>query len=115
MKEEMRKRALYGDDKILNEFHELALEVELDKHGWNAYHYLAQARKTGILQFNGAYKLRNKSGETAVDILLKNSEIDRAVLEKFFPWYTPSKNETIDESVQKIRDTSAAEQFILSI
>jgi len=115
MKEALRKRALYGDDTILEDYQEELLEEELDKFGWNSYHYLAQGRRTKVLKFTGAYKLRNKSGETAVDILLKNSEVDREVLEKFFPWYIPVAEETIEESIQKIRETSCAEKFILSI
>ena len=115
MNEEIRKRAMYGDVSILQDYTDEQLEDELDKFGWNSYHILAQCRKTEILKFNGAYKLRNKSGETAVDILLKNSEINREVLGKMFPWYTPAIDETIEDSVQKIKDTSKAEKFILSL
>lgn len=115
MKEELRKRALIGDDSILDEFRDEALEEELDKFGWNAYHYLAQGRRTRIVKFSGAFKLRNKEGKTAIDILLENCEITKEVLAKFFPWYEPDEGEEIEESIKKIRETSAAEKFILSI
>ena len=116
IREDIRRRALIGDASILDEYHESILEEEIDEYGWNAYHILAQGRKVGVLKFTGAYKLRNKSGETAIDILLKNFDIDREVLEKFFPWYSPqSESETIEESLKAIRDTSSAEKWILSI
>ncbi len=115
MKEELRKRAIIGDESILDDYLEEALEEELDKFGWNAYHFLAQGRKTRIVKFNGAYKLRNKSGKTAIDILLESCEITTEVLAKFFPWYEPDEGEEIEESIKKIRETSAAEKFILSI
>lgn len=115
MKEELRKRAIIGDESILDDYLEEALEEELDKFGWNAYHFLAQGRKTRIVKFNGAYKLRNKSGKTAIDILLESCEITTKVLAKFFPWYEPDEGEEIEESIKKIRETSAAEKFILSI
>ena len=115
MKDALRKRALFGDILILDDYPTEWLEEDLDKFGWNAYHYLAQARKVEILKFTGAYKLRNKDGVTAIEILLKNSDITREKLEKMFPWYTADEGETIEESVQKIKDTSSAEKFILSI
>lgn len=114
-KEELRSRVIMGDVTALDDYREVLLEEELDDFGWNAYHYLAHARRRAVLKFNGAYKLRNKDGKTAVDILLEDSEIDRELLSKMFPWYCPSKDETIEESIKKIRETSAAEQFILSL
>ena len=115
MKEQLRKRALMGDESILDDYREEALEEELDDFGWNAYHFLAQGRKTRIVKFNGAFKLRNKKGKTAIDILLDNCEINEEVLAKFFPWYEPDEGEEVEESIKKIRETSAAEKFILSI
>ena len=111
----IRDRVLVGDISVLADYPESQLEEELDKFGWNAYHYLAQGRKTEVLSHVGAYKLRNKSGETAIDILIKNSEIDLDVLTKFFPWYMVIEGDSIEESLKKIRETSSAEKFILSI
>ena len=104
--EDIRKRALIGDTGILEDYPESLLEEELDKFGWNAYHILAQGRKKEILKFNGTYKLRNKQGKTALEILLSNSEIDSEVLQKYFPWYTPNDGETIEESMECIKKTS---------
>ena len=59
--------------------------------------------------------LRNKSGKTAIDILLESCDITREALSKFFPWYEPNEGESIEESITKIRETSSAEKFILSI
>jgi uncharacterized protein YkvS len=115
MKESMRKRAMVGDVSILEEYSDLQLEEELDNHGWNAFHILAQMRKKEILKFNGAYKLRNKKGQTAVEILLNNSEINDVVLAKYFPWYSIPEGETVEESIKNIKETSSAEKFILSI
>ena len=115
MDNNFRQRALMGDVSILTEYWDEQLEEELDKFGWNAYHYLAQARKTQILKYTGAFKLRNKSGETAVEILLKNFEIDRDILNKFFPWYIAPEGESIEDSLKRIKETSNAEKFILSL
>lgn len=115
MKEMLRKRVMFGDTSVLEEFTPNQLEDELDKFGWNAYHFLAQARKTEVLTHIGAFKLRNKSGETAVEILLKGQDITREKIEKLFPWYTPTENETIEQSVENIKNTSNAEKFILQL
>lgn len=104
-----------GDTSILKDFKDDQLEQELDGYGWNAFHYLAQLRKTKILSFKGAFQLRNKNGLTAVEILLGNCEIDRELLEKFFPWYTPLEGETIEQSIEGIKETSNGEHFVLSI
>jgi hypothetical protein len=115
MKEQLRSRAIMGDTSILVEYSDDQLKQELDEFGWNAFHYLAQLRKTKILNFKDAFQLRNKNGKTAVEILLSNCDIDREVLAKFFPWYTPRDGETIKDSIECIKRMSNGEDFVLNV
>src|ERR1017187_8783446 len=112
---ELRRRALRGDVKILKEYPEAQLEADLDEDGLNSYQYLAQIRREEIVKYIGAYKLRNKKGLTAIEMLMNNSyHLTREDIIRLFPWYTPPENEEPKESLKTIHEMSNSQNFILT-
>ncbi len=112
--QEIFDRALRGDKTILDECTDEELQMPLDKHGWTALHYLAQARHGSLIKNPLSYTTLNGRNETPVKMLIRNCDITRDAIQKYFPWYTPkTETESIELSLFNIQQMSNAEQFIL--
>ena len=113
--QELLRRVMVGEVEVLTEYTPEQLGSELDQWGWNSFHFLAQLRKKEILKFKGAYQIRNKKGQTAIDVLLKGLTITRPMVYEYFPWYIPTTTEeTVEESIKAIHEISNAEHFFHS-
>jgi len=112
---ELLKRALYGDKSLLEDCTDIELQKPLDVHGWTALHFLAQARKRVLVTIPLAYTVLNVAKETPISILIKNCDITRETIQEYFPWYEPSENEEVEQSLFKIQEMGKAEKYILSI
>jgi len=114
--QELKRRAMFGDIDILTEYNEEQLGAELNHHGDNALHILAELRIKHILKFKSSYKLRNKKGRTATDVLFATLKVTREIFSEFYPWYKPyTDEETVQESLDKIQEMSNSEHFIATL